>query len=101
MMLYETYFYWSGVLLNTGAAIFVALCLWIWFIWPMIEAVSMCRWYAAIGKVYPNVKPKRGWVRLWWSCTEIWGRSNLGMTNKFGRWEGVGKWRVFKDESEK
>lgn len=67
---------------------------WVLLLWPMIEALSMCRWYAAIGREYPTVKPKKGWINVWWSCVEIGGRNFEATSNKYGRWGGVGQWDI-------
>lgn len=90
----------SGWAFNIIIVLLIIFLLWVFIIWPMIEAISICRWYAAIGKEYPSVKPLRGWLRLWWSCTEIGGRSFEPTSNKFGKWSGVGKWHVNTGETQ-
>ena len=99
MMLYETYFYWSGVLLNAGAAIFIALCLWVWFIWPMIEALSIARCYMAVmGSKSPKGIKSMIKIAIVYYPDLIFGRDFDALSNNKFRWEGVGKWQVFKDE---
>lgn len=84
----------SGLIFNglIAGALFYAL--WVFIVWPMVEAFSICRWYAAIGRNYPEVKPSRGWLNLWWSRVEIGGRDYNSTSNKYGRWSGVGRWSV-------
>lgn len=95
-----TYIELSGWAFNVIIASIAILLLWLFVVWPMIEGISICRWYAAIGRHYPSVKPKRGWIRLWWSCTYIGGRSFDATSNRFGRWAGVGKWYVNTEEDQ-
>jgi len=99
MFTIDDYFYWSGVIATTIILLMLFIFALDLFIWPMIEAVSICRWYAAIGKVNPSVKPKNGWIRVWWSYTKFGGRFYSSMTNKFGRWNGVGDWQVYDDKA--
>lgn len=89
-----TYIELSGWVFNIIIALIALFLLWVFVIWPMVEGVSICRWYAAIGRRYPDVKPKNGWIKLWWSCTDIGGRNFESTRNKFGYWAGVGKWHV-------
>lgn len=34
----SNYLYWSGLVANIALMLFVALCIWVWFIWPFVEA---------------------------------------------------------------
>lgn len=83
-----------GVIFNLILAGFLMLICCSIFIFPAIEAFSQCRCYAEIGRLYPTVRPTKGWLRLWWSCLEIGGRDYESISNKYGRWIGVGRWHV-------
>lgn len=89
-----------GAIFNMILAGIAIYAYWIFIVWPMIEALSMCRWYAEIGRHYPDVKPTKGWLRLWWSCVEIGGRNYDSTSNKYGRWSGVGRWHVDNGETQ-
>lgn len=95
-----TYLEFCGVLFNVLAIAALLFILWVALLWPMIEAASMCRWYAEIGRHYPTVKPTKGWLRLWLSCVEIGGRGYESTSNKYGRWSGVGRWHVNTGETQ-
>lgn len=90
----------SGLIFNVLVFGAVSYAAWIFIAWPMIEAISMCRWYAEIGRHYPDVKPTKGWLCLWWSCVDIGGRGYESTSNKYGRWSGVGRWYVNAGESQ-
>lgn len=89
-----SYLEYCGVIFNSILAACAMLLWWSILIYPTIEAFSQCRWYAEIGRHYPTVKPTKGWLRLWWSCVEIGGRDYESISNKYGRWNGVGRWHV-------
>lgn len=94
----DQYLMISGIVANI---VFLALAFWIvflWFIWPAVEACSMVRWYMAINKKHPGVKPKKSWLHVFLSCYEIFGRRFDATSNRFGRWEGVGKWSIEDEE---
>lgn len=95
-MIYLDYFYWCGVVINVVAGGFIALIIWVWFIWPFVDACSLTRCYvAAMG----NSRKASIAKLFWYSYADvIFGRNWTAKYNNKFRWEGVGKWRVYKDE---
>jgi len=95
-MLYEAYFYWSGVALNVAGACFIALVIWVWFIWPFVEACSYTRCVVkglGSGRIAPL------WKILAFSYADcIFGRNWTAKSTNRWRWEGVGKWHVFEGD---
>lgn len=96
----STYLMASGIALNVILAAFILLVLWVWFVWPAVEAISQMRWFMAINRRHPQVKPQRSWLHVFLSCYEVFGRQYDARSSRFGRWEGVGKWTVFTGEDE-
>ena len=96
----NTYLMASGIALNALLGIFILFIAWVWFIWPAVEAWSMTRWYMAINRRHPTVKPKKTWLHVFLYCYEVFGRSYDATSNRYGRWEGVGKWTVFTGEED-
>lgn len=90
-----TYLELSGVMLNILLVLLSAYVLWQAVIFPAIEAVSMCRWYAAIWCRHPYIRPRLSWFYVWWQKFELFGRDFISISNSYGRWEGVGKWSVY------
>jgi len=88
----------SGLIFNGLIVGTILYALWVLIAWPMVEAFSQCRWYVQIGSNYPEVKPSKGWIGVWWSCLEIGGRSYDSKSNRYGTWSGVGKWKVYTNE---
>lgn len=93
----DAYLWWSGLILNLAVIIFVLLCVWVWFVWPGVEAVSMVRYYKEIARKYPDVKLKSV-LRLFISCYEPFGRHFEATRCSYGEWCGVGEWRVFDND---
>lgn len=87
------YLFWSGLVLNAAVVIVVALFVWVWFIWPAVEAISMVRYYCAIARKYPDVKLKSR-LKLFVYHYEVFGRSFESVRCNYGTWSGVGKWHV-------
>lgn len=91
------YLWWCGLVANIAVAMFVLLVVWVWFIFPAVEAISMVRWYKAIAREYTDVKLK-GFFRMFVGCYEVFGRTFESTRCKYGSWYGVGKWRVYNNE---
>lgn len=91
------YLWWCGMVANIAVAMFVLLVVWVWFIFPAVEAISMVRWYKAIAREYPDVKLK-SFFRMFVGCYEIFGRTFEATRCRYGSWYGVGKWRVYNNE---
>ena len=89
----NAYLWCSGVALNVVALAFIALAVWVWFIFPAVEAASMTRWYRKMGKVHGvNVG---GRLKLFISCYEPFGRDFTSTKCRYGWWHGVGDWKVY------
>ena len=89
----DTYIYWSGVFFNSIIAVAILLLIWLWLIFPALEAASMARYYQVLGKVH-GIKV-HNWFRLFWANYEFFGRTFKAQRCDYGVWEGVGKWEVF------
>lgn len=94
------YLFWSGVVFNVTLAGFLALVLWVWFIWPAVEAISMVRWYKACEKFYPTQIKLVPIHKLFIANYEIFGRQFERKSHRFGEWFGVGNWRVYSGADE-
>lgn len=90
----DIYLWWSGLTLNVLILFALSLVIYVWFIWPAVEAISMVRYYKAIAKKYPDVKLK-SIFRLFISCYEPFGRNFEAVRCPYGEWRGIGKWRVY------
>lgn len=91
------YLWWCGLAFNLAVLMFTMLVVWVWFIFPAVEAISMVRWYKEIAREYPDVKLK-GFFRMFVACYEIFGRTFESTRCRYGIWYGVGKWRVYNNE---
>ncbi|MDQ9175274.1 hypothetical protein QBS69_14420 [Cronobacter sakazakii] len=95
----STYLLISGVVINVVILLIITSMVFVWFIWPAIEAVSMTMYYRRISKYYPDVKMK-GLIRVFASCYEPFGRRFETMRCNYGYWRSISDWHVFKpDES--
>ena len=96
------YLYWSGVGANIILLIFAALCIWVWFIWPFVEAVSITRCFIRASIVHgrkPALKDIIRSLRQWY-LDLLFGRSWTRIHNRKFEWEGVGNWRVYRNEED-
>lgn len=91
----ELYWIICGVLFNILVGGAVCVVLWVWIIWPAVEAVSITRMYCAVCKLRGT--PRR-WVGfIWWT----WFRDMAGgrrfecMRSNGWYWGGVGDWNVY------
>lgn len=91
------YLWWCGLVANVAVVMFALLVIWVWFIFPAVEAISMVRWYKAIAREYPDVKLK-SFFRMFVGCYEIFGRTFEATRCRYGSWYGVGKWHVYNNE---
>jgi hypothetical protein len=84
-----------GIAFNAGLTLIAIYVLSVLALIPAAEAISMCRWYRAIGQQYPQAKLSKSSLSIWWSCFEIGGRKYDAVSNRYGRWAGIGDWRVY------
>lgn len=92
----STYLFWSGVAVNIAALMFMALCIWVWFIWPFVEALSITRCLIHTSKAYggkPNAKEILRTFKKQYQDF-LFGRSCTRIYNRQFEWEGVGNWRI-------
>lgn len=94
----DTYIYWSGVAFNFTISSAVLLFLWLWVLFPAVEAVSMARYYRKVGKVH-GIKV-HSFFKLFLAKYELFGRTFTAERCSYGYWEGVGRWEVFPAEVE-
>ncbi|WP_277966704.1 hypothetical protein [Pantoea trifolii] len=87
-----------GIIFNAGCGLIAIYALSLIVIIPAAEAVSMCRWYSAIGHQYPHAALSKSRLSVWWSCFKFGGREFAALSNRYGRWAGIGKWRVYEGD---
>ncbi|SFN76872.1 hypothetical protein SAMN05216516_12017 [Izhakiella capsodis] len=91
------YFAWTGIMLNIVIAAWLT---WNCLLLPTLEATSITRWYWAISRKHSVVKPAKTWAHIWMSNFHLFGRDFDSMSNRLGRWDGIGKWTVYSGEEE-
>ncbi|ECH0398449.1 hypothetical protein FPC12_07225 [Salmonella enterica] len=91
-----------GIVSTTLLLAVVIYLMWILFLWPFVEAVSLTRMSLAYRRLnnlkYGVVTAMRLFV-IWYAET-VFGRSFYAIHGRGWRWESVGKWRVYKDEQD-
>lgn len=78
-----------------------ALILWVWFIWPAVEACSLTQMHRRIHRM--NKAEGLGvtnTLRSWWSWYQdcVMGRNWTALRGPGWEWEGVGNWRVYDND---
>lgn len=88
--------YWFGLGCATLFAMVLALLVWVFLIWPAVEAASITRMTFQIYKRRGITEhPTR--LRMWW----LWYRDMIGgrrfeaVRSEGWEWKGVGKWSIF------
>lgn len=88
--------YWFGLGCATLFVMVLALLVWVFLIWPAVEAASITRMTFQIYKRRGITEhPTR--LRMWW----IWYRDMIGgrmfeaVRSEGWEWKGVGKWAIF------
>ncbi|ANN86058.1 hypothetical protein [Salmonella phage MA12] len=75
--------------------------MWILFLWPFVEAVSLTRMTREYWRI--NGRKRGAWrtIRLFftWYAETVFGRRFEAIHSRGWRWEAVGKWWVYKEES--
>lgn len=92
-----TYFFISGILLNIALAGLLLLCVWVWFIWPAVEAASITRCFRRASKASggnPSLKDTFRTFSMWY-VDLLFGRNWTRISNRQFEWEGVGNWHVY------
>lgn len=93
------YLFWSGVVLNVAVGLFILLCLWVWVVWPAIEAISLTRMTRAVCK-RDGVKFRPFKTFRTWYADTFFGRGFSAVRGSFWYWDGVGKWEVFDHDAD-
>ena len=91
----EGYFYWCGVLLNGFAVGLVSLFVWVWFIWPFVQAVSLTKvTVKALGK-----GRKTSILKLfWWAYNRLcFGKDFTTIRFDLFEWSDVGEWIIYSE----
>lgn len=93
----ETYLYWCGMALNLIAVVFIVLCIWVWFVWPFVEAISITTVFVRAAKKSGVEKSLSNNIRkfFFWYLEFLFGRGSTRISNKYASWEGVGKWVIY------
>lgn len=88
--------YWFGLGCATLFVTVLALLVWVFLIWPAVEAASITRMTFQIYKRRGITEhPTR--LRMWW----LWyrdmtgGRTFEAVRSSGWEWKGVGKWSIF------
>lgn len=88
--------YWFGLGCATLFAMVLALLVWVFLIWPAVEAASITRMTFQIYK-RRGIKEHPTRLRMWW----LWYRDMIGgrmfeaVRSEGWEWKGVGKWSIF------
>ncbi|MEL4016979.1 hypothetical protein [Dryocola clanedunensis] len=92
----------SGIVLNALLALAAILVIWVWFIWPLVEAISITRCFIRASKSCGGKPTLREMNRtlVKWYLDLLFGRSWTRISNRQFEWEGVGKWRVYRNHDE-
>lgn len=88
--------YWFGLGCATLFATVLALLVWVFLIWPAVEAASITRMTFQIYKRRGITEhPTR--LRMWWRWYRdmIGGRMFEAVRSEGWEWKGVGKWSIF------
>lgn len=92
----EMYWMICGVLFNILVGGFAMLVLWVWVIWPAVEAASITRMTLQVRK---RLGKKRAWVgKIWWTWFReyfVGGRRFESLRGNGWYWGGVGDWNVY------
>lgn len=88
--------YWFGLGCASLFVAVLALLVWVFLIWPAVEAASITRMTFQIYKRRGITEhPTR--LRMWW----LWYRDMIGgrmfeaVRSEGWEWKGVGKWSIF------
>ncbi|ECN2883958.1 hypothetical protein YU13_21100 [Salmonella enterica subsp. enterica serovar Enteritidis] len=75
---------------------------WILFLWPFVEAVSLTRMSLAYRRLNAHKAGVGAAVKLFvmWYGETVFGRRFCAIHSRGWRWEAVGKWWVYKDEQD-
>ena len=88
--------YWFGLGCAALFAMVLALLVWVFLIWPAVEAASITRMTFQIYK-RRGIKEHPTRLRMWW----LWYRDMIGgrmfeaVRSDGWEWKGVGKWSIF------
>ena len=88
--------YWFGLGCATLVVTVLALLVWVFLIWPAVEAASITRMTFQIYKrrgITEHPTRLRMW-RLWYRAM-IGGRMFEAVRSEGWEWKGVGKWSIF------
>lgn len=88
--------YWFGLGCATLVVTVLALLVWVFLIWPAVEAASITRMTFQIYKRRGITEhPTR--LRMWWLWYRdmIGGRTFEAVRSDGWEWRGVGKWSIF------
>lgn len=91
------YLIYSGLLFNALIALAAITVVFVWFIWPAVEAASITRCQRKVSKTYggkPSAKDIWKTFKYWYSDL-LFGRSWERISNRQFEWEGVGNWTVY------
>ena len=88
--------YWFGLGCATLFVTVLALLVWVFLIWPAVEAASITRMTFQIYKRRGITEPPTR-LRMWWLWYRdmIGGRTFEAVRSSGWEWKGVGKWPIF------
>lgn len=91
-----------GIITCAILGIILVSIIYLTFIHPIFQAVSIMRYVLACEKVADprcKVTLRVLWVAFKWGY-EVGGHHSIRYHNRFGEWSGIGKWRVYENEDE-
>ncbi|EBW2202822.1 hypothetical protein DAO44_19330 [Salmonella enterica subsp. enterica serovar Enteritidis] len=91
-----------GIGFTTLLLAVVIYLMWILFLWPFVEAVSLTRMSLAYRRLNARETGFVTAIRLFvmWYAETVFGRKFCAIHSRGWRWEAVGKWYVYKDEQD-
>ncbi|ECN2450330.1 hypothetical protein NOU17_23325 [Salmonella enterica subsp. enterica serovar Typhimurium] len=89
-----------GIGFTTLLLAVVIYLVWILFLWPFVEAVSLTRMSLAYRRLNAHKIGAATAAKLFvmWYGETVFGRRFYAIHSRGWRWEAVGKWWVYKDE---
>lgn len=91
-----------GIGFTTLLLAVVIYLVWILFLWPFVEAVSLTRMSLAYRRLNARETGFVTAIRLFvmWYAETVFVRRFCAIHSRGWRWEAVGKWYVYKDEQD-
>lgn len=81
--------------MNTGLSLFLIIVIWVLFIHPFFQAISLASVYIkALGKDRQTSRLKIHW---WAQNTLFLGKNFTTIRTDYFEWSGIGDWEIYQD----